>query len=177
MKRGFIDTDVGLPHVKLVIAGCTRACSLNDTQIPAGLGELIVKWFEERATIESVQRRLAEMDFPASRAAVGRHRKTHLHPAEGIKRDVVDARPKSDLEVLETIIQRGSQQVDLSGSRISAEQLLRAIELKHKMTEGSVFDQMYDAMRGAPPIDLDAPVPPSDDPALAVQVEGDRDEA
>lgn len=151
---------------KLVLVNCTRSCSLNEGNIPAGVPDMIIKWFQDGASLRAVQERLAEMDVHVSTSATGRHRKDHLKVARDVLVEGQEQPKKSDLEVLETIIQRGSQQVDLSSSKISAEQLLRAIELKHRLTEGSVFDQMYEAMRGAPAKDLDAPEPPPDDPAL-----------
>lgn len=154
---------------KLVLAGCSRLCSLNVGNMPGGLPELVVKWFEEGATIEEVRLRLLEMGVKVSNGAIGRHRKGHLHPAGVVSHgEAGQGEKKTDLEVLETIIGRGSQQVDSSSTRISAEQLLRAIELKHKLTEGSVFDAMYEAMKGSRTVDLDMPVPPADDPALDV---------
>ncbi len=161
---------------KLLISGCSRKCSLNVGNIPQGLPTLIVKWFEDGATIVQVKQNLFEMGFQAANGAIGRHRKDHLHSAEGVMQIDHNAKPKTELEILDGMIQAGAKQVGLENTRISAEQLLRAIELKQKLTEGSVFDAMYEAMKGVGAQDFDAPKPPGDDPAVAGQNESDKDE-
>jgi len=166
----------------LVLVNCTRACSLNIHNLPSGIGELVVKWFEDGDSIRAVAQRLQDLEIKRSAGAIGRHRLKHMEKRSGSLPREDQVKKKTDLEVLETIIFRGSQQVDLSASRISAEQLLRAIELKHKLTEGSVFDAMYEAMRGANVTDLDAPAkdepaPPPDDPGLDIDKTDDSNEA
>lgn len=142
--------------------------------MPSGIPLLIVKWFEDGATIEKVRTNLLEMGHRATNGAIGRHRKDHLHPA-AMDFQGSDVKPKTELEILDHMIQAGARQVGLDNTRISAEQLLRAIELKQKLTEGSVFDAMYEAMKGSNREDFDAPKPPADDPAVAVQNESDAD--
>jgi hypothetical protein len=149
---------------KLVIAGCSRKCSLNIGNVPSGRAELVIKWFEDGDSIAVVRRKLLEMGTVISMGSIGRHRKDHLHPVSA--ESVSDGPKKSELDILDIIIQRGAQQVDLSSTKISAEQLLRAIELKQKMTEGSVFQDMFDAMRGVGQVDFDAPKAPPDDPGI-----------
>lgn len=161
---------------KLVLAGCSRKCSLNPGNVPAQVTLLVTKWFEDGATLEGVRKNLLEMTGEApSVGAIGQHRKNHLHPAAGVDKIDPNAKPMGELEILDKMIQSGAKQVGLESTRISAEQLLRAIELKQKLTEGSVFDAMYEAMKGVGEKDFDAPKPPEDDPAVAAQKEGDTD--
>lgn len=140
---------------KLVMSGCTRGCSLNPENLPAGLGQLVHLWFEEGKNNSQIIALAGPMGAKLSNGAVGRHRSAHLHAA-GMPATAPgeDGPKRSDLEVIESIIQTGAQQVSLSTSKVTTEQLLRAIELKHKLTEGSVFDAMYDAMIGSGDDDL-----------------------
>ena len=161
---------------KLVIAGCSRRCSMNPGNIPSELNTLIIKWFEDGSTINTVRANAMALGHTFSVGAIAQHRKNHLHNADQVER-AADGPPKGELDILNEMIQAGARQVGLDSTRISAEQLLRAIELKQKLTEGSVFDAMYEAMKGVGRTDLDAPKPPADDPAVATQLEGDRDEA
>lgn len=142
---------------KRVLSGCTRGCSLNAENLPAGLPELIHRWFEEGCNNAEIIARAAPMGSKLSNGAVGRHRSTHLHAAASIGAAIEDGEepPKqSDLDVVDALIQQGARQVGTAAFKVTAEQLLRAIELKHRLTEGSVFDAMYDAMMSDPDDDL-----------------------
>lgn len=137
---------------KYVLSGCTRGCSLNAENLPAGIGELVHKWFEDGKNNGEIIALAAPFGAKLSNGSVGRHRSAHLHAAQVAPVSAPSANPGqklADLDVIESIIQTGAQQVGLSTSKVTTEQLLRAIELKHKLTEGSVFDAMYDAMIGS----------------------------
>lgn len=136
---------------KRVTSGCTRGCSLNPEKLPAGLGQLVHHWFEEGCNDREIIARAAPLGVKLSNGAVSRHRAGHVHavPVAGETRaEGEPAKQLSDLEVIEAVIQTGAQQVRLSGAKVTTEQLLAAIALKHKLTEGSVFDAMFDAMSG-----------------------------
>jgi len=82
-----------------------------------------------------------------SNGSIGRHRANHLTHAGPEDPTVLPPLvKKSDLEVLETVIGRGADQLELSAARISTEQLLKAIELKHKLTEGSMFENFFSVL-------------------------------
>lgn len=138
---------------KRIQSGCTRGCSLNAENLPAGIGELIHGWFESGYSNPEIIRAAGLVGVKLSNGAIGRHRSTHLHaapsapsapsaPAEGGDGKL------TDLEVIEKIIQAGANQVSLASAKVSTEQLLAAIALKHKLTEGSVFDAMFAQMSG-----------------------------
>lgn len=137
-------------HTRYVVVNCSRRCSLNFDNLPPGIGELVHKWYEEGANRETIRRRAGEMGAKISDGAIKRHKKDHLMVAPGAvaprQPRLPDAPKRGDLEVIEAIISRGAEQIDLSGSKVSTEQLLRAIELKHRLTEGSVFEKMYAAL-------------------------------
>lgn len=131
------------------LTGCTRRCSLNPGSMPGKIGQLVHSWFETGDNNMEIIAKAAVMGIHFSNGAIGRHRQMHLERVD------IDALPdpsqgaagvrRTDLEVLEVIIGRGAMQVELATSKISAEQLLRAIELKHRLTEGSIFDSLFGA--------------------------------
>lgn len=143
---------------------CGSRCSLNPINLPPGVGELIHEWFEDGLAQPKVLVQTQEKwGIKLSSGAIGRHAKSHLQ--EVIPVDEGGERLE-DLEVLDTIIQRGAQQVKVKGSRVTTDQLLKAMELRLKLTQGSVFDHMFEAMKGAPTdLDVDVDADVSDDSA------------
>lgn len=136
---------------KRVLADCSRGCSLNADRLPSGMGQLIHTWFEEGCNDREIRERAAPLGMKLSNGAISRHRANHLHAASSSvspKDDGEEAPKMSDLDVIEGIIQTGAQQVKLTSAKVTTEQLLKAIELKHRLTEGSVFDAMFAAMAG-----------------------------
>lgn len=132
---------------------CSRKCSLNPGNLPAGAGELIHRWYEEGANRETIMARAAELGVKVTSGSLQRHKSNHLIPAAdprvpGIGPDDDPERKFSDLEVIEAIIQRGARTMQASTTKVSTEQLLSAIALKAKLTEGSVFDALFDALSG-----------------------------
>lgn len=132
---------------------CTRRCTLNPDNQPGTMGVLLHGWFEAGDNNEQIIRKAAALGRKLSNGAVGRHRANHLtwwsEDADPTVRGGEDKPRKSDLEILDQIIGRGAEQIDLSTMRISAEQLLRAIELKQKLTQGAIFADFYDAIGAA----------------------------
>ena len=132
---------------KFVLNNCTLACSINPANLPNNMGALVHAWFEAGDSNVKMIEKAAALDVKLSNGSLGRHRQRHLVRSDGAFNQPLKAsEKKTDLEVLEIIIGRGSQQVDLATTKISAEQLLRAIELKHKLTEGSVFESLFGAL-------------------------------
>lgn len=132
------------PARKLIVGGCNGNCSLNPRNLPVGVGELVHGWYEEGVTPNRVYKRLIEMDIKVSQGATYRHYHNHLHESD----ETPDPEGLTDLEVIETFIARGTKQLKQDSTKITGEQLLRAIELKLKLTQGSVFDSMFEAMKG-----------------------------
>lgn len=143
---------------------CGSRCTLNPINLPPGVGELIHTWYEDGTSQITIgEQALEKWGIKLSGGALGRHAKSHLQ--EVIPIDEGGERLE-DLEVLDTIIQRGAQQVKVKGSRVTTDQLLKAMELRLKLTQGSVFDHMFEAMKGAPTdLDVDVDADASDDSA------------
>lgn len=133
-----------------IVSGCTKGCSLNSENLPTGIGELVHRWFEEGYSNQEIIKHGLLVGAKLSNGAIGRHRSSHLHAAQDVPVVPVDGSGEklTDLEVIERVIQAGASQVSLVNAKVSTEQLLAAIALKHKLTEGSVFDAMFAQMAG-----------------------------
>lgn len=144
--------------MKYEIINCSRKCSSNPLNLPAGVGELVHRWFEEGANRETIMERAKQFNVKFSGGALQRHKSNHLVPARDPNSPLPDDdnpnRRFSELEVIDSVIQRFARQMQHGQTNVTAEQGLRAIELKHKMTEGSVFEAMFDAMMGVEDEDL-----------------------
>ena len=138
------------------IIKCPRLCSINDYNLPAGLGGLIHAWIEEATPDAMIEARSEEHGHKVSERAVRNHRLKHLVPENKIMKDtVIGTRPDvgdgtdqsfSDLDVIEQIIKAGGKQLMARQAQVSPEMTMRAIELKYKMTQGSMMDDFFRAM-------------------------------
>lgn len=140
--------------MKYDLVDCSRKCTLNPDRLPAGVGELVHKWFEEKANRDTIIARAAELGVKLTGGSVGRHKQNHLRPASSGGDGVDDGRKYTELEVIDAIIQRGARTVKMSSATVTTEQLLSAINLKHKLTEGSLFDALIDSLSGEDDDDL-----------------------
>lgn len=131
------------------IANCTKACGLNPANLPGEMGTLVHSWYEAGDNNNEISRKSDLMGHHISTGSAGNHRSKHLvkwHPGRAEHNPTSKGPRKSDLEILDQIIGRGSDLVDLATFRITAEQLLRAIELKQKLTQGSLFQDFFGAI-------------------------------
>lgn len=177
--------------MKYLLVDCSRKCTLNPDRMPAGVGELVHRWYEEGANRETIIARARDLGVKLTNGSVQRHKSNHLVPDKDPNSPLNDGddepgRRFSELEVIDAVIQRFARQMQKGSSAVTTEQGLRAIELRHKLTEGSVFDAMFDAMMGADddlsdleaPSDLDPavstppPDPRGDDPPLDAPITG-----
>lgn len=146
-----------------ITSRCTRLCSFNAANLPAGAGQVIHSWYEEGLNDRAIVARAAEIGIKLSTTPAWRHRTKHLEKVEGTIPTAPDpgkAAPKlSDLEILEKLIARGAETISLSSTKVSAEMLMKALELKHKMTQGSVFDQLLGSLAEDDPDDLPVEAP------------------
>lgn len=148
------------------VARCTRKCTLHEYNLPGAAPQQVHAWFEEGLNDKEISTRLdAGFDHHVSFGAVARHRKNHLVPEDQLVRLDGTApieskpgreRPKDntelpkrrvgDLELLDALIAKGAETAHMQHVKVTAEQMLRAIELKHKMTQGSVFADFFGAI-------------------------------
>lgn len=138
--------------MKYQLVNCSKKCSLNPGNMPAGVGELVHRWFEEKANRETIMARAQELGVKLTSGSISRHKGNHMVPARDPNSPLNDddnpGKRFSELEVIDSVIQRFARQMQTGSASVTTEQGLRAIELKHKMTEGSVFDALFDALSG-----------------------------
>lgn len=167
--------------MKYVLVNCSKKCSLNPGNMPAGVGELVHRWFEEKANRETIMARAQELGVKLTSGSISRHKANHLVPGRDPNSPLNDGdddpgRRFSELEVIDSVIQRFARQMQTGSASVTTEQGLRAIELKHKMTEGSVFDALFDALSGNDEDeDLSDLEPGAADEAPAPEPEGEDD--
>jgi hypothetical protein len=161
---------------KFQLVACNRQCSLNAYSLPGDVGALIHSWYEMGDNNSTIVAKARVLDVKISEGAVGRHRANHLVPLGPTLSDPrkpdggsehTGPRPKiDDLTVLEQIISKGADSIDLSTVRISPEMTIRAIELKYKLTQGSVLENFMSALGETMETSMKA-----DDPGVAAEEE------
>lgn len=161
--------------MKYDLVNCSKKCSVNPGNMPAGVGELVHRWFEEGANRETIMARAKEVGVKLTSGSLQRHKSNHLVPAADPNSPLNDVeepgRRFTELEVIDSVIQRFARQMQVGKTQVTTEQGLRAIELKHKLTEGSVFEALFDALSGDDDdedlSDLEPPAAPEPEPEEA----------
>lgn len=143
---------------KFRVESCSVQCSLNPRNLPAGAYESLHRWIELGSNNETIQTNAAQMGWELTTRSIARHKANHLIPEDqltqlGNDEVVLDTdgspRPQSDLEILNKIIQAGAKQMNGQSIRISPEMTMKAMELRLKLTQGSVFDDFMGAVAKA----------------------------
>lgn len=161
------------PHLrprKWRIIGCPRSCSLNEITLPGAAALQVHSWFEEGHSNNEIAIRLkAGFDYSISDSAVARHRRKHLVPEDHLvelrqrnhqkmpgyrpsdstvlpDREKKSGKKASDLDLLDAMIAKGAETIHSPTVRVSSEQMLRAIELRYKLTQGSAFQDFFTAI-------------------------------
>ena len=148
------------PPRKYVVRNCNRRCTVNVQNLPGRVGELVHGWYQDGNNDYEIIRKAAVLEVKLSHGAVSRHRKNHLVPWDQLEENVGKIDPiagesngdspisprVSDLEVVERIIAAGADSIAIRGMKISPEMTLRAIEMKYRLTQGSVFEGFLGAI-------------------------------
>lgn len=133
---------------KYAIVNCPRSCSLNASNYKPGVGEMIHGWYEAGHNREKIRAQAIAIGVTLSDGAIARHKKNHLVVTDGrpATARVPKGQRKSDLDILDAFIQRGAQSIDLATFAVTGEQLLKAIDLKQRLTQGSLYEEFYKAI-------------------------------
>lgn len=124
---------------------CRTSCTLNEINLPGQLASGVHELYEDGANREKIRLYLAEGGVRVSDGAIGRHKSNHLIPL--VERGpTARAKKRTHLEILEEIIESGGDQLSTKGVRISPEMTMKAIEMHHKLTEGSVWEDFLTAI-------------------------------
>lgn len=132
---------------KYELRGCGSQCSLNPKNLPGQTGQLIHEWLEAGDTYFTVKSKAKALGVNVSNGALGRHRSNHMVAlVEDVLLEGEDANPASDLDVLELIIRKGGRNLRSKQINVGVEGVLRAIDLKYKLTQGNVFESFLAKM-------------------------------
>jgi hypothetical protein len=163
---------------KYRLENCPVVCSLNPRNLPAGAPESIHRWYEQGCNTDVIVQNALALGFEVSPRAVARHKANHLVPEDMYtpldpagQMVVLDpAQPAgqlSDLAILDKIIQAGARQMQGQTVRISPDMTMKAMELRLKLTQGSVFDDFMSAVGKAFGADDSLPSLVPEDPDAA----------
>jgi hypothetical protein len=132
---------------------------MGERQQGPKLATLFHTWYEEGISYEALIARAKAMGITLSRSAVARHKSRHLVPVDPSELEADEREegaevagegpPMSDIQILESLIARGAAGLRAPTSKVSAEMLMRAMELKYKLTQGNAFQGFLDAVNAA----------------------------
>ena len=129
-----------------LLGTCSPKCSLNIENLGEERALMVHGWFEQGLNDKTISKNAVSAGFPLSHGAVGRHRANHLEP-KGETYAGRSVTKSTDLEIIEGLIQVGGQRLD--EFKVTPSELMKAMELKYKMTQGSAFESMLDALARA----------------------------
>lgn len=136
---------------------CHPQCALSPQKAGSVLAAQIQEWYSGGETAFGVRRLLQEKKYEVSETSVYRHFKKHVVKID----DQMEAEERaveaienpqarlSDLEILERIIQKGAAALIRKETRVTPEMTMKALDLKLKLTQGSVFDAFLGAVADA----------------------------
>jgi hypothetical protein len=166
------------PRAFRLLDGCTKTCSLSAFQLGPKVAELVHSWYEAGCNNATIVERAENIGVKVSEGAAGRHRANHLEPLDEFEDPTAgdDPKPKvDDLALLDEVISRGAESLRFKTSRVTTEQLLKAMEMKYRLTQGSVWEATLAALGAAMSDESEAPDAPeaerSDDERLQALVE------
>lgn len=148
---------------------CHPRCALNYRAIGAQRASYIQMLFEKGVPPAGIKREMHGEGIRISDRSLYRHFKNHVSLIPGTADEdeaVIETFEKpemrlSDLEILERIIQKGASALAKKDVRVTPEMTMKALDLKLKLTQGSVFDAFLGAVAEA--MD-EAPVADEPDP-------------
>jgi hypothetical protein len=155
-----------------LLGTCTAKCSINEANIGEERAKLVHGWFEEGLNDKTIAKNAFTSGFTVSHGAVGRHRQNHMEP-KGEIREGRTGKQWSDLEIIDNMIQAGGDRADQF--KMTPSETMKAMELKYKLTAGSAFEGMLDALNRAA-MEEDDLEPAPNDPSIEGYIEEDDEE-
>lgn len=131
---------------------CNRSCSLNLAKHPPRIASLIHSWYEDGWNNFNIRAKAAMLDTTISDGAIARHRRNHLEVVDVDEADIpeevskTDGEKLSDVQILDRIVAQGARNLSSKAVKVSPEMLMRAMELKYKLTQGSVMEDTFAAI-------------------------------
>jgi hypothetical protein len=123
---------------------CTSRCGLNEAKIGEEKAKIVHGWFEQGLNDQKIGQASFELGLDLSKSAIGRHRQKHLQGLE----EITEANPVKekiqDLDALEMILQQGASQIE--NWKVTPSDYFKALDMKYKLTQGSAFQGMLEAL-------------------------------
>lgn len=182
-----------LKPTKYRIEDCHRLCAINPQNLPAGMPDMIHRWYEAGDNTATLVRKSDEFGYHIGKGSFENHKRKHLVREDhlvpvtelGGDPELDDQNTKlSELEILDRIIQAGAKGLKGRAVRITPEMTMKAMELRLKLTQGSVHDDFMaavaKAMGGGDAPEVDASIHPrnreqvTDDNLIALVGEDER---
>lgn len=134
------------PRIWVLLSSCSTKCSVNEANIGPERAKLVHGWYEQGLNDKQISKNALDAGFALSHGALGRHRMNHLEP-KGETHGPRMARRLTDLEIIEEMIQAGGERA--GDFKMTPSETMKAMELKYKLTQGSAFESMLDALNRA----------------------------
>ena len=150
------------PRKWALLGSCGPKCSLSVGSLGEERAKLVHGWYEEGLNDKDIAKNAYVAGFTISHGSAGRHRANHLEPLGEI-RETRTVRTRTDLEIIESMIQAGGDRADQF--KMTPSETMKAMELKYKLTQGSAFEGMLDALNRAA-MDEDDLEPAEGDPSV-----------
>jgi len=133
------------------LASCSKQCSLNPEQMGDKYAQIVHGWYEQGLGDGAIGKNLFELGLSVSESTIARHRSKHMMK-QGELTDQPLAEGEegpelSDLEALDAILRQGSKQI--GKWRVTPSDFFKAMDMKYKLTQGSVFQGMLEALAAA----------------------------
>ena len=159
------------PRKWALMGNCGPKCSLNEANIGPEHAKMAHGWYEQGLNDKDIAKNAFSAGFNLSHGAVGRHRANHLEPLGEIK-ETRSQKTRTDLEIIESMIQAGGDRADQF--KMTPSETMKAMELKYKLTQGSAFESMLDALNRAAMEEEDLEIPETDPAVGNFDVEDDE---
>jgi len=134
------------PRKWILLGTCSVKCTLNEAKVGEDGAKMLHGWFEQGLNDRDIAKNAVQAGMPLSHGAAARHRQNHLEP-----KGEIFSRPRekqrTDLEIIEEMIQSGG--ANAHTFKMTPSETMKAMELKYKMTQGSAFESMLDALNRA----------------------------
>lgn len=142
------------PALKVVF-DCPRQCAFSVEVAGSERQALALEWTRKGWSQPAIRREAAKHGWMISNGSISRHMARHVKRYIDPQLDPATAplinpeKRLSDLEIIERIIQKGAHRLLDQEVRVTPDMLMKALDLKMKLTQGSVFDPLFEALAQA----------------------------
>jgi hypothetical protein len=160
------------PRKWALLGNCSHKCLLHERHLSNERREMVHGWYEQGLNDKEIAKNCFEAGFSLGSGTIGRHRANHMEPLGEIRESRAQKK-RTDLEIIEDMIQAGGERA--GQYKMTPSETMKAMELKYKMTQGSAFEGMLDALTRAA-MEEDDLEPMPNDPSMADESGEDEEE-